>query len=164
MFICSSILYAFRYRTCQCNQSFQKYSSHPGEGRVIPFLPEITSPCSPKRPPSVSNQGICSIPFSNRGQVTVGFRGCRVHICGPFRWNSIRWLRAKRNSFFEKSLNLSGIVAKTVLDGFRGAVRSNRIPICLETVLLKLEPMSDKQLNPFRRTIRKMPYPLTGKG
>ena len=62
----------------------------------------------------------------------------------PFGWNPVGWLRTNRNSVFKKSLNLNGIVAKTVLEGFLGAAMSNLMSIRLEIVLFKLEPISDK--------------------
>ena len=40
---------------------------------------------------------------------------------------------------------------------------SNLRSIHLEIGLVKLEPISDKQLNPFRPAILKMPYPPTGR-
>ena len=125
------------------------------------FFPEISSPSPPpKRPPSISNQWNFSIPFSSRGQVTIGFRGCWVRICGPFGWNPIGWLRTNRNSFFQKSLNLNWVFSETVLEGFLEAAMSNLMSVRLEIVLVKLEPISGKQLNPFWSGIREMPYPL----
>ena len=125
------------------------------------FFPKIISPSPPPppRPPSVSNQWNCSIPFSKRGQVTKGFRGCWVRIYDPFGWNPIGGLRTNRNSFFEKSLNRNGIVAETVPEGFLGAARSNLMSICLGIVSVQLEPISDKQFNPFRPAIRKNAVP-----
>ena len=61
----------------------------------------------PKDPPSVSNRWNCSIPFSNEGPVTIGFRGCWVRIYARSGWNPIGWLRTNRNSYFEKSLDLN---------------------------------------------------------
>ena len=117
----------------------------------------------PQRPPSVSNQWNCSIPFSSRGQIPIGFRGCWVRIWAPFSWNPIGWPRPNQNSFFEKSLNLNWMVAEIVLVWFLEAASSNLISYCLEIVLVKLEPTSDKQFDPFRPAVRKTPHPPSGK-
>ena len=57
-------------------------------------------------------------------------------------------------------MNLNGIVAKTVLEEFLEAARSNLMSIRLEIVVVKLEPIFDKQFNPSRPAIRKYRTPL----
>ena len=126
------------------------------------FCLEITSPPSQKIP-SISNQWNCSIPWYVWEQAIVGFRGRWVRIWDPFGWNPIGWLRTDRNSFFDKSLILNGIVTETVPDGFLEAPRSSLISIRLEIVLVRLETISDKQFNPFPPAIQKMLYPPTEK-
>ena len=158
LFVCLFDRYAFVHSTCQCSQTFQESSFHPGEGSGLLFSENFKSFPPPKRPPSVSNQWNCSTPFSNRRQVTAGFRGCWVRICGPFGWNPIGWLRTNRNSVFEKFLNLNWIVVETVLGGFSKAASSNLMFIRLEIVVVKLKAISDKSFNPFRPAIRKIPY------
>ena len=115
------------------------------------FSPESYKSFPSPPPPSVSNQWNCSIPFSKRGQVTKGFRGCWVRIYGPFSWNPIGWLWTNRNSVSEKSLNLNWIVVETVLDGFLEAASSNLMSICLEIRWVQLEPISDNKYVRFER-------------
>ena len=51
LFVCLPVLYAFEHSTCQWRQTFQKSSSHPGEGRQLFFFTKIISPSSlPKDP------------------------------------------------------------------------------------------------------------------
>ena len=110
-------------------------------------------------PPCFSNQWNCCIPWYVGGQAIIGFRGEWVRIRMPFGWNPICWLRTHWNWFFEKFLNLDGMVAETVLEGFLEVARSNLMSIRLEILLVKLESISDKQFNLFRSAIRKIPYP-----
>ena len=48
------------------------------------FCPENYKSFPSQKTPSVSNQLNCSIPFSDSGQVIIGFRGCSFRICGSF--------------------------------------------------------------------------------
>ena len=153
--VCLIVLYAFRHNTCQCSLTFQESSFHPGEGCGLLFSPKLQVLASQKDPSSVSNQWNCSISWYVRGQAIWGFRGRWVRIWAPFEWKPIDWLRTNSNTFFEKFVNLNGIVAETVLEGSLGAsMGSNLMFIRLEIVLVKLEPISDKHFNPFRPAIR----------
>jgi len=57
-----SVRYAFSHRTSNCNQTFQKSSSHPGEGRhLLSFQEKLI--LRPKKPAYVANQSDCSIRY-----------------------------------------------------------------------------------------------------
>ena len=60
-------------------------------------------------------------------------------------------------------MNFNVVVAETVLERFLGAARSYLMFSRLEIVSVKLEPISDKQFNPFRPAIRKEAVPPYGK-
>ena len=163
LFVCLFFMHLDRVRASTANLSRNPhFIQEKVEGY---FSPKSIGPSPPssQKTSSISNQWDCSIPFSNKGQVTMGLRGRWVRICGLFGYNLIGWLRTNRNSFFEKFLNLNGIVAKTILEGFLKATRSNLISIRLEIVVVKSETISDKQFNPFRPAIQIMSYFPTGK-
>ena len=123
--------------------------------KVVGYFPPWNYKSFPQTP-SVSNQWNCSSPWYVGGQAIIGFRGRWVQIRAPFGCNPIGWLKTNSNTF----LNFNRFVAGTVLEGFLRSTRSNLMPIRLEIVMIKLEPISDKQFNPSRPFFWKMLCPL----
>ena len=64
VFVCLSVRYAFGQSTCQCSQTFQESSSHPGEGRGLLFSRKIqVLPPLPKDPPRFPTNEITVVRF-----------------------------------------------------------------------------------------------------
>ena len=150
--VCLFVLYAFGHSTYQCCPNVQEASSHPGKGRetLFPRKFEVLSPfCF--RPMELHYILIHRRTGHQRFSRAVSLNLDSVG------WNPISWRRTNGNSVFENSLNLNGIGAETVLEEVLEATRLNLMSIRLKILMVKLEPISDKQLNPFRLAIRKMP-------
>ena len=50
LFVCLSVRYTFGDRMSKCNQTFQKLSSHPGEGRHLLFFLKKINPLATGKP------------------------------------------------------------------------------------------------------------------